>query len=196
MKILDEAVQELREENEQFRENTALASTINSKFDTVSSQLFVRDCQIDTDMEILIPDEYVTNIGERLALYKELDDIEKESDLLRYENNLRDRFGLVPKQVKELMNTIRLRWLAKEIGFEKLVLKSNKLIGYFILNQNSGYYQSEAFTKVLNYVQKHPKLCKMKENREKLSLSFDSIKSIDEAIRALKPIHQAEIIAN
>ncbi len=194
MKILDEAIQELREENEQFRENTNLASTINSSFQEINSHQFVRDCQIDTDMEILIPDEYVSNIGERLALYKELDDIDKEIDLLQFETNLRDRFGLIPAPVKELMNTIRLRWLAKEIGFEKLVLKSNKLIGYFILNQNSGYFQSEAFTKVLKYVQHHPKLCKMKENREKLSLSFENIKSVNEAIRALKPIHSLELV--
>ncbi|MBL0047446.1 MAG: transcription-repair coupling factor [Bacteroidetes bacterium] len=195
MKILDEAIQELREENEQFRENTNLASTINSNFETINTQHFVRDCQIDTDMEILIPDEYVVNIGERLALYKELDDIEKEEDLMRYESNLRDRFGLVPSQVKELINTIRLRWLAKEIGLEKLVLKSNKLIGYFILNQNSGYYQSEAFTRVLKYVQHNPRLCKMRENKEKLSLSFEGIKSVNEAIRALKPIQQLELVS-
>jgi transcription-repair coupling factor (superfamily II helicase) len=195
MKILDEAIQELREENAQFRENTNIAATINSNFETINSNQFVRDCQIDTDMEILIPDEYVSNTGERLALYKELDDIEKEADLLKYEINLRDRFGPLPKTVTELMNTIRLRWLAKEIGFEKLVLKSNKLIGYFILNQNSPYYQSEVFTKVLKYVQQHSKLCKMKENREKLSLTFENIKSVNEAIRSLQPIQQVEVIA-
>jgi transcription-repair coupling factor (superfamily II helicase) len=194
MKILDEAIQELREENAEFRENTDRAATINSKFDNISNQNFVRDCQIDTDMEILIPDEYVSNIGERLALYKELDDTEKEEDLVRFEYNLRDRFGPVPSAVKELIHTIRLRWLAKEIGFEKLILKSNKLIGYFIQNQNSAYYESEFFTKVLKYFQKNSSLCKMKESNGKLTLSFENIKSIDEAVRALYPIIQIEII--
>ena len=114
MKILDEAIMELKNENEEIRNSTSAGS---HQFTSSHTSEYVLDCQIDTDMEILIPDEYITNIGERLALYKELDDIEKEEDLLKYETNLRDRFGAVPKQVKELINTIRLRWLAKEIGF-------------------------------------------------------------------------------
>ena len=88
-----------------------------------------------------------------------------------------------------------LRWLAKEIGFEKVVLKSHKFIGYFILNQNSPYYQSEAFTRVLKFVQQNQKLCKMKENREKLSLTFENIKSVNEAIKALEPIRQLELVS-
>jgi transcription-repair coupling factor (superfamily II helicase) len=191
MKILDEAIMELKNENEEIRNSTSAGS---HQFTDSHASNYVLDCQIDTDMEILIPDEYVTNIGERLALYKELDDIEKEAELLRYELNLRDRFGEVPKQVRELINTIRLRWMAKDIGFEKVVLKSSKLIGYFVLNQNSPYYQSESFTKVLKYVQQHSKLCKMKENRDKLSLTFENIKSVDEAIRALKPIGALELV--
>ncbi len=191
MKILDEAIMELKNENEEIRNSTSAGS---HQFTDSHASNYVLDCQIDTDMEILIPDEYVTNIGERLALYKELDDIEKEADLHRYELNLRDRFGEVPKQVRELINTIRLRWMAKDIGFEKVVLKSSKLIGYFVLNQNSPYYQSESFTKVLKYVHHHSKLCKMKENRDKLSLTFENIKSVDEAIRALKPIGALELV--
>jgi transcription-repair coupling factor (superfamily II helicase) len=139
-------------------------------------------------MEILIPDNYVNNIAERLNLYRELDDAKDESELTSFETNIHDRFGPVPKQAIELIHTIRLRWLAMEIGFEKLILKNNKLVGYFIQNQNSSYYQSETFTKVLKFVQTNARTCKMKENNGKLSLSFENIKSIDDAINALKSI--------
>ena len=139
-------------------------------------------------MEILIPDNYVNNIAERLNLYRELDDAKEETELESFEKNLHDRFGSVPEQAIELIHTIRLRWLAMEIGFEKLILKNNKLIGYFIQNQKSPYYQSETFTKVLKFVQSNARTCKMKENNGKLSLSFENIKSIDDAIGVLRPI--------
>jgi transcription-repair coupling factor (superfamily II helicase) len=139
-------------------------------------------------MEILIPDDYVNNITERLNLYRELDDSKQESELIAFEANLLDRFGPVPDQAIELVHTIRLRWLAMEIGFEKLLLKNNRLVGYFIQNQKSPYYQSETFTKVLKFVQHNQRLCKMKESNGKLSLSFENIKSVDDAIIALKPI--------
>jgi len=108
--------------------------------------------------------------------------------LLKFETSLRDRFGPVPEQAIELIHTIRLRWLAMEIGFEKLLLKNNRMVGYFIPNQNSPYYQSENFTKVLKFVQQNAKLCKMKETNGKLTLSFENIKSIDDATVALRPV--------
>ncbi|MGZ4049664.1 MAG: hypothetical protein ACXVNN_09890, partial [Bacteroidia bacterium] len=86
------------------------------------------------------------------------------------------------------IHTIRLRWLAMEIGFEKLLLKNNRMVGYFIQNQNSPFYQSEVFTKVLKFVQQNPRICKMKETNGKLTLSFESIRSVDDAINVLKPV--------
>lgn len=185
-KILNEAIQELRIEHEELRETNVGGShkfTGNSTHTT-----FVNDCNIDTDMEILIPDTYVNSIAERLNLYRVLDDAKKEEELLDFETNLIDRFGPVPDQTIELIHTIRLRWKAMEIGFEKLILKNNKLAGYFISNQKSPYYESDTFTKVLAFVQSHARTCKMKENKGKLSLTFENIRSIDEAIEALKPI--------
>ena len=117
-----------------------------------------------------------------------LDDAKDENELIVFENNLHDRFGPVPQQVKELIKTVRLRWLAMEIGFEKLILKNNKMVGYFIQNQQSPYYQSEVFTKVLKFVQTNSKICKMKEANARLSLSFENINSIDGVIRVLNGV--------
>jgi transcription-repair coupling factor (superfamily II helicase) len=177
-KILDEAIQELKEE--EFGELFAAEKQ--------NQTVFVRDCQIDTDLEILIPDTYVNNIAERLSLYKELDNIKREEDLEKYERNLIDRFGPLPRPVRELINALRLRWLGERIGFEKIVLKNNRMAGYFVSNQQSPYYQSEAFTRVLSYVQRNPKASRMKESKDKLTLIFENIKTINEAISALEPV--------
>src|SRR5205814_3127951 len=125
----------------------------------------------DTDMEILLPTDYVNSVTERLVLYKELDSIEDEKSLSGFEEKLRDRFGPLPQQAKELIATIRLRWLAKKLGFEKLILKNYRLIGYFVSNPTSHFYQSEVFSKILKFVQSQSKRCKLKEDKLKLSLS-------------------------
>ncbi len=193
-KILDEAIMELREEMEgqmtddrrpMMAERWASSDIRHSTSDI---KQYTRDCTIDTDMEILIPTEYVSNITERLNLYRELDDSKTEMELVNFEMHLIDRFGPVPPQAMELIHTIRLRWLAMEIGFEKLILKNNRMTGYFIPKQDSPYYQSEMFTKVLKFVQQNMKTSKMKETNGKLTLSFESIKSIDDGIMALKRI--------
>ena len=173
-KILDEAIQELKE------------TDFKDLFPTVEGALFVNDCQIDTDMEMRIPDTYVSNTAERLSLYKELDDIETEEKLLVFAESLRDRFGPVPPQVFELMNTIRLRWKARLLGFEKIVLKHRTLKTYFINNQQSAYFQSALFAGVLRFVQANPRLCKMKEEKGKLSLTMIPVDSIEDAYRILE----------
>jgi transcription-repair coupling factor (superfamily II helicase) len=184
-KILNEAVMELRAEHEELS-----ATTVGGTHQYTGAQhtAYVNDCAIDTDMEILIPDSYVNNITERLHLYRQLNDAKDEAELEKYGIDLHDRFGPIPEPTMELIHTIRLRWLAMEIGFEKLILKNNRVVGYFVQNVNSPYYQSEAFTKVLKFVQHNQRICKMKETNGKLSLSFENIKSIDAAINALKGI--------
>ncbi|HSH64764.1 MAG TPA: TRCF domain-containing protein, partial [Bacteroidia bacterium] len=184
-KILDEAIMELRMEHEELRTTEVGGS---HKFTGNVHATFVSDCVIDTDMEILIPDDYVNNITERLNLYRELDDSKNEEELHQFEVQLLDRFGPVPAQTHELIHTVRLRWLAMEIGFEKLLLKNNRMVGYFIAKQDSPYYQSEVFTQVLKFVQQNPKLSKMKETNGKLTLSFEQVKSVDDGVKALKPI--------
>lgn len=175
LKILDEAIQELKEK--EFKD---VFVTENIDYE------FVKDCQIESDLEILIPDDYVSEITERLNLYKDLDSIETEEKLLSFEAMLIDRFGSIPRQTVSLINTIRLRWVAKEIGLEKLVLKMGKLICYFVSNPESPYFQSSKFAKVLNYLKNNPTECKMKENKNRLSLVYEDIKSINKALQKLR----------
>lgn len=173
-KILDEAIQELK------------SSDFKECFGTEPEKDFASDCIIETDMEILIPTDYITNIAERLNIYKDLDNIEEEKALTDYTNTIIDRFGPLPNQTLELLSTIRLRWIAKKTGFEKLVLKHGKLIGYFINNQNASYFNSETFSKILIYVQKNPKHCKLKEVNNKLTITFENIKKVSEAIDTIQ----------
>jgi transcription-repair coupling factor (superfamily II helicase) len=174
-KILDEAIAELKE--------TDFASLFTEE---VQNKPFVRDCQIDTDLEILLPTEYVNSVSERLLLYKELDGIEDENTLQKFEAKLRDRFGPLPQPAQELLSTIRLRWLAEKLGFEKIILKNQRMVGYFVSNPTSHFYQSEVFSRVLKFVQANPSRCKMKEDGTKLSLTVQRVKSVDDANEMLK----------
>jgi len=180
-KILDEAIQELKE------------SDFRDLFPEEDETKFVRDCQIDTDLEMRIPDDYVTNIAERLNLYKELDEINSEERLLAYGEHLRDRFGPVPEQVTELMHTIRLRWKARQLGFEKIVLKNRVLKGYFVSNQDAPFYKSKTFSTILGFVQDHPRACKLKEEKGKLSLTLTGADSIRQADLLLSRIIDREL---
>ncbi len=175
-KILDEAILELKE------------TEFNELYKEEMQKEYVRDCQIETDMAILITDDYITSITERLSLYKELDNIQEEVELQRFRLRLIDRFGPVPPQTEELINTLRLRWIARELGFEKIIMKNERLTGYFITNQESAYYQSETFTRILRFVQQNPELCRMKETKERLSMTFMNIKSVEEGLKVLKKI--------
>jgi len=169
-RILDEAITELKE------------SEFSDVFGDQIREKYVKECQIETDLEILIPAEYITNTTERLSIYKELDGIENEEDLAALREKLGDRFGPVPPPTDELINTIRLRWLARNIGFEKIVLKNNLLVCYFISNPESGYFGSEKFSAVLNFVQANPRACRMKESGNRLSLTFKEVKDVAGAL--------------
>ncbi len=172
-KILDEAIQELKE------------TEFSELFHDDKPKPFVKDCQIETDLEILIPGDYITNTTERLIIYKELDSVETEEALAAAQDRMLDRFGPIPKQTKELFNTIRLRWMAKKAGFEKIVLKNERFIGYFISNQESPYYKSEDFMAMLRWVQANPSICRMKETESRLSLTFRNVRSVGDAIGLL-----------
>ena len=182
-KILNEAIQELKE------------TEFKDFYKDEKEQTYIQDCQIETDLEILIPDDYVTNVAERLNLYKELDNLESEESLLRFENMLEDRFGPLPKPTQALIAAIRLRWVAKAIGMEKLVLKQQKLIGYFISNQESSYFQSTIFGGILAYVQHNPQNVKMKERNGRLSLVYSSVHGIQRAIELLTPLKGKEEVS-
>jgi len=179
-KILNEALQELREE--EFKD------LFEKEDDSLEGKEFVRDCILETDLELLLPDDYVNNVAERLALYQDLDNCKNEEELQQFIVQLEDRFGELPPQAVELCESIKLRWLAKQIGFEKLVIKGKKMIGYFVYKQDSPYYESPQFTKVLNYIQTNPSNCQMSERNNKLRLVYTGIDSIDKALENLRKI--------
>ncbi len=144
-----------------------------------TAQLIVEDCSIETDLEIVIPEEYVSNISERLSLYSQLDNIKDENALLDFSNSLKDRFGVLPESVNDLIETVRIRWMAEKLGFEKLLLKNTKLKAYFTNPDNTSYYNSEVFGKILQFVQKHPTICNMKEYKNKPIMTVEGINSVD-----------------
>lgn len=173
-KILDEAVQELKDD--EFGE--LFADDQNRKY--------VSFTQIDTDLEVMIPDEYVTNIGERYNLYNEIAKLEDEQQLAAFEKELEDRFGPIPTPIFELFNTLRLQWLGKEIGFEKISFKKNTLKGFFLNNSKSSYFDSEQFGKVLDFVGSNPSISNLKEVKGQLRLSLSNVNSITYALNLLK----------
>ena len=182
-KIMNEAIDELKEN--EFKE---LYSDENKDIE----KTYVKDLQLDTDFELLFPDEYINNITERLKLYNELSLIKDEITLQAYENKLVDRFGSLPKQAISLLNSIKIKWVATQLGIEKLVMKQGKMICYFVSDQQSSYYQSGRFSQVLQFVQTQSKLCTMKEkqtpNGLRLLLTFENVKSINKALELIQMI--------
>lgn len=171
-KILNEAIEELREG--EFKELFK-----DRKSDQFSH--FVKDCVLETDLEVRIPDDYVNNVAERLSIYQQFDAVEDEQRLDEFVKELEDRFGPRPHPVDELILSFKLRWLAQDLAIEKLVLKSEKMIGYFTANPQSAFYESSVFTKVLDYVQKNPKGVKLSEKNDRLRIIFEDVTSLQEA---------------
>jgi transcription-repair coupling factor (superfamily II helicase) len=187
-KILNEAIQELKEN--EFK-------SVYEEENVEEDQVFVKDAQIDTDFEILFPDDYINSIKERLNLYTKLNSIQDEDGLANFEKELIDRFGDLPKEARDLINSVRLKWIAASIGLEKLILKKGKMIGYFLSNQESEFYNSSRFRSVLQYVHSHPRQCQMKEkqtrNGLRLLLTFENVKTVNKAIDLLQPFEQKEV---
>jgi transcription-repair coupling factor (superfamily II helicase) len=181
-KILSEAIEELKEN--EFKE---LYNTEENK-----PKEFIKEVQIDTDFEILFPDNYINSITERLNLYNELSTLETEEELQQYEQRLIDRFGELPFQAVDLLDSVRLKWFAKKLGLEKIVLKQKRMIGYFISNQQSEFYQTKAFTTVLKYVQQNATTCVIKEKQTKIGLrlliTFIKIDSVEVALKRLQKV--------
>ncbi|WP_233898893.1 transcription-repair coupling factor [Tenacibaculum piscium] len=181
-KILQEAIEELKEN--EFKE---LYPT-----DENTPKEYVKEVQIDTDFEILFPDNYINSVTERLSLYNELGNLTKEEELLTFEKQIVDRFGEYPPEVQDLLDSVRIKWLAKELGIEKIILKQKRLLGYFIADQQSKFYETDGFTKMLQYVQENPKSCVMKQKETKnglrLLVTFIRIDSVKTALNLLREI--------
>ncbi|UXX80470.1 transcription-repair coupling factor [Reichenbachiella carrageenanivorans] len=177
-KILDEAVNDLKEN--EFKDLF--------EDQTLDTKALVSDCIIETDLEILIPEDYVKNITERLSIYTQIDNIKTEAELNIFQQSILDRFGKIPVSIIDLFKTVKLRWLSIELGFEKLVLKGGRMRCYFPPKDNDAYYQSAAFGNVIKYVQQHPKAYQLKEIKEKLMLVMANIDSMDHAVEQLENI--------
>ncbi len=169
-RILGEAFAEIREEK---------GLPLEVKDGKESS--YITDCTIDTDLEILFPDSYIGIISEKIRLYKELDAITTERDLNRFTEELEDRFGPMPEEARQLTYIVRLRWLALELGFEKIILKNGIMLAYFVSNQMSAYYSSQKFAAILEYLQRQHKRFRIKEQKEKLYISVENVKSVEQA---------------
>jgi len=181
-KILEEAIEELKEN--EFKDLYPV--------DENKPKEYVKEVQIDTDFEILFPDDYVNSVTERLSLYNKLGNLTKEEELIEFENQITDRFGEIPSQVCDLLDSVRVKWLAKELGLEKIILKQKRMIGYFVSDQQSGFYQTEEFTRMLKYVQRNSKSCVMKEKQTKnglrLLITFIRIDTVNTALKILQKI--------
>ncbi len=177
-KILNEAIEELKESD--FKELFAAEAE--------EQKAYVRECTIETDLEVLLPDDYVTSVSERLLLYKELNELTSEEELAAYHSRLEDRFGPVPQATEELIRTITLRRLAKEFGVEKIVLKQERMILHLVSNPDNPFYKSGNFMRVIQFAQANPRTAHLKETPERLTLSVDSVKSITQALAVLRPL--------
>ena len=175
-RILKEAIDELRE-NE-------LKGIIGAEDDAgKNTRDYISDCQIETDMEIMFPDSYISNISERIRLYKELNELQDEKDLGAFEARLGDRFGELPPPAVELFNLVRLRRIAVKMGVERIILKSSLMIIHFTSDTNSGFYSSDIFVSILNYINTRHSKIKVKHSEKRLSLTIKEVGNIDAAIR-------------
>ncbi len=187
-KILDEALVELKESELESEVKSGQADgspTDTSVFDEIQ---FVADCHVDTDMELLIPDSYVENVSERINLYRRIDSLQDESAIAAFVSELTDRFGPVPQSILELLQVVRLRWIAVGLGMERIMLKNGKMTISFVSDQNSVFYQSPQFTTIIGNVQRYRSTCQMQEKNGKLVLSFDGVRTVEKALGLLQKL--------
>ena len=180
-KILDEAIAELK------------ANEFQDLFDKEKDLVYVTDCVIETDMEVLLPAEYISSSTERVSLYTELDHIKTEEHLRKFGDDLTDRFGPMPKPVIDLLNTVRLRWIAKDLGFEKIILRDNLMVAHFVSDQSSPYYDTNIYQQVMQYILSHPKRCSVKEAHEKLILTIKEVATITQALTIIKGMAEKNV---
>lgn len=182
-RILNEAMLELRETEfkDLFKDQKSEAGQVLD---------FVADCQVETDLEILLPNDYVSNISERMQLYRELDNVENEEALALFSQNLEDRFGKLPRPTEELIEVVRVRWAARSLGIEKIILRNQLLVLYFVSNPQSTFYQSAVFGKILAWLQQNPKKATMKETKNRLTMSFANVPSVEAMSERLKTLEQ------
>ena len=183
-KILEEAVDELKAE-----EFADLYSDATEKRPDTGSE-YVRETYIESDLELMFPPTYIPNDSERVSLYRELDKMEEERDILAFTERLKDRFA---KEGKELIRVVRLRRMAKTLGMEKVILKKGQMSIFLVTNPESPYYESEAFDKLLGFIQKHPRECTLREQNGKRSIVIKNVPTVETACGYLDEIGKVQI---
>lgn len=184
-KILTQAVTELK--NDEFQD---LYAEQIAQGEAISGDDFVDDCAVESDLEMYFPDNYVPGSSERMLLYRELDNIERDEELEAYRQRLTDRFGPVPRQGEELMLVVPLRRVGRRLGCEKIILRQGRMQMQFVSNTQSAFYQSAAFGRVINYIGYHPRRCNLKEKNGKRSMVVSQVASVKEAVEILKEIDE------
>lgn len=184
-KILTQAVTELK--NDEFQD---LYAEQIAQGEAISGDDFVDDCAVESDLEMYFPDNYVPGSSERMLLYRELDNIERDEELEAYRQRLIDRFGPVPRQGEELMLVVPLRRVGRRLGCEKIILRQGRMQMQFVSNTQSAFYQSAAFGRVINYIGYHPRRCNLKEKNGKRSMVVSQVASVKEAVEILKDINE------
>ncbi len=186
-RILNEAIQELKQGEFKYlfeeEDKQQTGAFLNIKY--------INDCNIDTDMELLFPVDYIPGNSERMMLYRELDNIENQNQLDEFRLGLEDRFGELPTESCELLDILPLRWKAIDLGMEKIILKNKKMICYFVSDQKSSFYQSGEFLKIVQHIQQSKTKGKMKETKGKLTLSFPNVPNVETADYILRKIIEA-----
>ncbi|GAB3304010.1 transcription-repair coupling factor [Hymenobacter tenuis] len=188
--ILDEAVTELKET--EFRD--LFLGDTTQRLQEVAGAAGPKECNIETDLQVLIPDRYVASVSERLQLYSKLDRAKNAEELRKVLNGMVDRFGPLPAEVEQLADIVRLRWQACHAGFEKLTLKKNLLKGFIPATNNERYFQGPTFGNILSYVQTHPRSASMKERKEQLVISIEDVKNVQAAQRILSELGSEETV--
>ncbi|MBR4621303.1 MAG: transcription-repair coupling factor [Salinivirgaceae bacterium] len=189
-KILDEALVELKESELESEVKSGQADGSPADTSVFDEIQFVADCHVDTDMELLIPDSYVENVSERINLYRRIDSLQDEAAIAAFVSELTDRFGPVPQSILELLQVVRLRWIAVGLGMERIMLKNGKMTISFVSDQNSVFYQSPQFTTIIGNVQRYRSTCQMQEKNGKLVLSFDGVRTVEKALGLLQKLEE------
>ena len=187
-KILAEAVKELKED--EFSE--LYEEELKAGEEKIDGEDFVTECLVDSDLELLFPNDYIPSSSERMLLYRELDGLELDKDLVDFKSRLEDRFGKVPPEGQELLRIVPLRRLAKRLGAEKIVLKAGRMMLYFVSNLESPFYQSKAFGKVIAYMGSHPRYCNLREQNGKRSMVVKNVENVETAVSILQEIVSME----
>ena len=188
-KILAEAVKELKEDEFADVYADELQAAGEEK---ISGEDFVSECQVESDLELLFPNEYIPSSSERMLLYRELDGLELDKDVLDFKARLEDRFGKVPHEGQELLRIVPLRRLAKRLGAEKIFLKAGRMTLFFVSNPDSPYYQSAAFGKVIGYMGMNPRYCNLREQNGKRSMVVKNVENVETAVSILQEIVSLE----